>query len=159
MKIIYAKERIQWHLKNESRIFLAGPTPRRSHGRNMAKSWRQKAIDLFRRYGYDGVLLIPEDRDGSISGSYQDQIEWEEKGLTLADCILFWIPREMKYMPALTTNDEWGTWKASKKVVLGTPPNAEKVRYQRYYAEKYNVPLSNTLEETVVNSLFMVNFL
>ena len=152
--LIFAKEPIE--IRGESSIFLAGPTPRSEHGRKMARSWRPEAIKIFRKLEYSGTLLIPEDRDWSMSGSYTDQIEWEEAGLTIADCIMFWIPRELKYMPALTTNDEWGTWKKSGKVVIGTPPEAQKVRYQRYYARKLNVPLSDSLYETIDSALIMV---
>jgi 8-oxo-dGTP pyrophosphatase MutT (NUDIX family) len=70
--------------------------------------------------------------------------------LNFADVILFWIPRELALMPAFTTNDEWGFWKARDplKLVLGTPKDAPKVHYQRYYAEKQNIPLHDSLEAT-----------
>jgi hypothetical protein len=56
-------------------------------------------------------------------------------------------------MPAFTTNDEWGFWKASGKVTWGAPPEAVKVTYQWYYAQKLEVPTATTLEEAVRNSI------
>ena len=67
----------------------------------------------------------------------------------MSDCVLFWVPRDMVTMPALTTNDEWGVWKNSGKVVFGSPIGAHATRYQHHYANKLFVPNANTLEETV----------
>ena len=143
-RIIYAKEPIILD-NDEVSIFIAGCTPRD----NQTKSWRPEAIRIFNKLGYKGVLFVPESRNYKSHGTYYDQIEWEEEGLTVANCIMFWIPREMQHMPGLTTNDEFGTWKYSGKVVLGTPEWAVKVRYQRYYADKLGIPQSDTLRGTV----------
>mgnify|MGYP001602728529 CR=1 FL=1 len=59
-------------------------------------------------------------------------------------------------MPALTTNTEWGVWQNSGKVVFGAPSDAAKVRYQRYYAEKLQVPHFTSLEDTVRAALGFV---
>src|ERR1035437_1417850 len=110
-------------------IFLAGPTPRSKE----TPSWRPEALKLLEANSYDGVVFIPESRDGKRLGDYNTMVEWEETYLNMADCIPFWIPRNMKDMPALTTNDEWGVWKNSGKVILGTPDEAMHVRYQQHY--------------------------
>lgn len=151
MQVVYAKESLS---ENFSRsIFLAGPTPRSKE----VKSWRPEAIKFLEEAGYDGVVFSPEPRDGKWHGEYIDQIEWEDRALTVATCILFWIPRDLETLPGFTTNDEWGTWKASGKVVFGAPTDARKVEYQRYYAEKLEVPNSNSLKETIQFALEMVN--
>lgn len=151
MKVIYAIQNLEYIA--DLSIFLAGPTPRDID----TKSWRPEAIALFEKYKFNGTLLIPEDESWGVKGNYDDQVEWEEKGLYKADCILFWIPRKIKNMPAFTTNDEWGFWKKSGKVVLGVPEDAEKCRYQIYYAKKFNVPFAETLEETIINSIKLVS--
>lgn len=69
--------------------------------------------------------MIPEDEHRIWKDNYNDQIEWEWKGLTSASCIAFWIPRELKDMPGFTTNIEWGKWYESRKVVLGYPKALE----------------------------------
>ncbi len=129
-----------------SAIFLAGPTPRANTG---LPSWRPEALRYLEEGGYDGVVFVPEDEDGTWQHNYDAQIEWEELCLNLADIIIFWIPRELTHMPAFTTNDEWGFWKAKDpaKLILGTPKDAPKVRYQRYYAEKLHVPLHDNLRD------------
>jgi hypothetical protein len=106
--------------------------------------------------GYDGHVFIPEPADGNWKEDYKENVEWEESALNQADCILFWVPREMDTMPALTTNDEWGFWKNSGKVVFGAPDNAVKVNYQRYYADKYHVPGGDSMISTVKAALEMV---
>ncbi len=139
MQIVYAHERApeRW----TSSIFLAGPTPRDAE----TPSWRPEALRILAARGYEGVVFVPEPRDGAWLRDYEGQIEWEEEHLHLADVALFWVPRALPRMPGLTTNDEWGTFKSSGKVVFGAPPEAEKVRYQRYYAEKLHVPSAGDL--------------
>ena len=143
MQVVYAKQAPP-NTINKS-IFLAGPTPRGKE----AQSWRPNAIQHLAARGFEGVVFVPEDQDGGMSGSYQDQIEWEESCLHLADCIVFWVPRDLQTMPAYTTNIEWGVWGDSRKAVLGAPKDAPKLRYLRYYADKYYAPQRDTLEETL----------
>lgn len=153
IETIYVPEEIKNRFLLGPSVFLAGPTPRD----NETLSWRPAAIDAFRRLGFQGTLLLPECRSGIFQHSYDDQIEWEEKGLNEALCIMFWVPRELEKMPAFTTNDEWGSWKASGKVVWGNPPEAQKVSYQRYYAKKLGVPLHDDLDNTVSSAILLAN--
>ena len=69
--------------------------------------------------------------------------------------ILFWIPRDMKPMPALTTNIEFGMWLVENphKMVLGFPKGAPSTRYLEYKANQKGIPVFHTLEETVVGVL------
>ena len=138
----------------ESSIFLAGPTPRSPQ----VKSWRPEALTILNNKRYSGTIFIPEPRDGRFGEDfdYNEQIEWEARGLELADCILFWVPRDLKTMPRFTTNVEFGLWVRSGKVVFGAPDNAPKTKYLRAYAAKYKVPSSNTLEQTVSDALNML---
>jgi len=133
MILVYALEPMPTTMVKS--IFLAGPTPRSQD----VESWRQKAIDILESLDYDGHVFIPEPADGVWSKNYDGQVGWEEKALNQADLIVFWVPREMSSMPALTTNDEWGVWRNSGKVMFGAPKEAVKVRYQQHYAEKYKV--------------------
>lgn len=149
MKIVYTGEPAPAEFAKS--LFLAGPTPRSEE----TPSWRPEALRLLEKAGYDGVVFVPEFRDGVAKPdlyndeNYQKQIEWEDRCLNMADCILFWVPRNMATMPALTTNIEWGSWCASGKAVFGAPEEAENVRYMQYYAGKLKVPSANSLKETV----------
>lgn len=133
-------------------IFLAGPTPRSKS----VKSWRPRALKILERLGYDGVVFIPETSNGEWKHQYLDQVEAEERFLNMADCIVFWVPRKLETMPGFTTNDEWGVWKNSGKVVLGAPKYAKKMGYLRYYAEKLGVPYLTTLADTLTAAVKMV---
>lgn len=107
-------------------IFLAGPTPRSPAG----VDWRGEAIQLFEKHSFDGTLLNPQlEQWPTANVSWLDQVSWEKQGLEEADVILFWIPREMEHMPALTTNVEFGMWVKSRKTILGAPPEAVAVDY------------------------------
>lgn len=146
MRLIYAQESFTI-LDAENSIFLAGPTPRSKD----VISWRNEALEYLKD-NFKGTVFIPEFRTGISEDAllnYSDQIEWEERSLTYCSIILFWIPRNMKTLPGMTTNDEWGVWKKSGKVVLGFPNDAEKIAYQEYYAKKYNVPMFNKLNESL----------
>jgi len=140
MKIITTKDKIpeSW----SKSIFLAGPSSRDSI--EDITDWRKETCNILNRKGYDGVVFIPE----PFKGDYKDQIEWEQTCLNMADCILFWVPRNEK-LPGFTTNVEFGEWMKSGKVILGYPKDAYKMRYLDYKAKKYKVPIENTLEETI----------
>jgi len=130
-------------------IFLAGPTPRD----DKTKSWRTAALKELKEQGYNGVVFVPE---GDFSKrDYLDQVEWENKYLNMADCILFWVPRSIG-LPAFTTNVEYGEWMKSGKCVLGFPESAEKMRYLETKAKEYFVPGTNELKSTVEEAMKMV---
>lgn len=139
-------------------IFLAGPTPRKpKDGSDPVPSWRPEALAILKEIGFDGHVFIPEPLSGEWHNQYTDQVKWEETALHRADVILFWIPRDMNGMPALTTNDEWGYWKESGKVVLGCPDGAVHTSYQKHYANEFLTPVATTLNDTVVNAVVRIN--
>jgi hypothetical protein len=126
-------------------LFLAGPTPRDA----TVASWRFEALALLRALGFNGTVFVPEDERGGMSGEYNEQVEWERRALDRSDVIVFWVPRSMKNMPGLTTNDEFGTYKGRSRLVFGAPSDAEKVRYQKTYCAKLGIPVCSTLRETL----------
>ncbi len=141
-------------------IFLAGPTPR---NKDEVESWRPDALRILEDKGFDGVVFVPEGRDGQFKMDYDDQVGWEEKYLNVADCIVFWVPRDLEpdskgypKMAAFTTNVEFGTWQSSGKIVFGAPPKATKNGYLKHYAEKFNAPVAETLVETLDDAMAMV---
>lgn len=150
MKIIYANQELpdSW----SKSIFLAGPTPRDAG----VRSWRTDAIKELLALDYDGVVFIPEDESGKYHHSYIDQVGWEERCLEASDCIVFWIPRELKTMPGFTTNIELGVWLDSGKAVVGFPENAPKTKYIKHYVEKLKVPNARTLRGTLEDALRFV---
>lgn len=105
-------------------------------------------MKLLRDLGYNGHVFIPEPR-GAWSKDYQGQVEWETSALNMADVIVFWVPRDMDKMPALTTNIEWGLWVDSGKVVFGAPDKAESVRYMKWQCDQFKVPMFSDLKGTL----------
>lgn len=157
MQVIYYGQEPTFFGKS---LFLAGPSVRRIEGAFKAAaekvgwkpmiSWRKEAIRLLDEIGYDGVVFVPEyENENDPRLTFEQIVEWEDRGLRMSDCILFWIPRKFPELPGLTTDDEFGTWKKSGRIVLGTPREAVKVRYQRHYAQKLGIPMADTLSETI----------
>lgn len=122
MEVVYAQEEAPPTLSKS--IFLVGPTPRSEN----AASWRPAAIKALEIHGYNGVVFVPEMSGGWLS-NYNSQVEWEKKHLEMADLILAWVPRNLKTMPAFTTNVEFGKYVASGKLLYGRPANAPKTQY------------------------------
>lgn len=97
MKINYSDQEV---IKNEKSIFLAGPTPRSLD----VETWRKSAISILKNLGFDGVVYVPELEHDNRTFNYDNQVWWEREALHTANTIVFWIPRDMKTLPALTTN-------------------------------------------------------
>jgi hypothetical protein len=150
MQVVYARQDFPAAVKKT--IFLAGPTPRSPS----VPSWRPQAIALLRERGFDGHVFVPEDADGTVRGDYDDQIAWELAGLERADCILFWIPRDLETMPAFTTNVEFGHFASSGRAILAAPPDAPKLRYLRELAHRRDVPAVDSLDGAIDLALAMI---
>lgn len=131
-------------------IFLAGPTPRSK----AVHSWRPEALEELRRQGFDGSVLVPEPEPGA-EWHWTLQVAWESAALQSASCIMFWIPRVMETMPAMTTNVEFGWWYRSGKIVVGMPATAERVRYIEWQCQTLGIPVARSLAETVRNAIRM----
>lgn len=114
-------------LKGDKSIFLAGPTPRSVD----VETWRTEAVQILKQLGFNGIVYVPEQQIRDINYDYNNQVWWEREALNNADTIVFWIPRDIKTMPAFTTNVEFGYWlsKNSNKVVYGRPDESEKNKY------------------------------
>ncbi|MEM7152005.1 MAG: nucleoside 2-deoxyribosyltransferase domain-containing protein [Myxococcota bacterium] len=151
MTVVYAKEAMPRAVT--ASVFLAGPTPRSLD----VPSWRPQCLELLEAQGFAGVVFVPEPRDGVFVGSYDEQIDWELQALARADCILFWVPRDLETMPAFTTNVEFGHYAHSGKVVLGAPADAPKLRYLRGLADRCGVEHSEALADTVSRVIAMVD--
>jgi hypothetical protein len=152
MRVIRPGDRIDRHLARNS-VFLAGPTPRDETG----LAWRDKAIELFKQQDDRsvGTIFAPTpfiDSHSEYKYNYQEQIDWENRALMAATVIMFWVPRDLKTMPAFTTNVEFGMYIQSGKVIYGRPSDAPKVGYLDWHAKQNNVPTRNTLEGTVYSA-------
>lgn len=136
MKTVYAREPLP------QSIFLAGPTPRKN---TTTPSWRPEALQIIEKYGFDGTVFIPENREGVCGFEYDAQVHWEWEALNQATIILFWVPRDIEQMPAFTTNVEFGMYAHSRKIILGYPKDAPKMSYLDALATRYGVPVFHTL--------------
>jgi Nucleoside 2-deoxyribosyltransferase like len=150
--LVWAREPIP---TGRTSVFLAGPTPRRGE----VPSWRPAAIEaLTAQWAGPGpmTVLTPESRDGIRAAHYDDQVDWETEARAAAAAILFWIPRDLRTMPGFTTNVEFGLDVTTGRAVLGCPPgcpNPERNRYLMYVARRHDVPVRETLPDTVAAAL------
>lgn len=135
-------------------VFLAGPTYRINDDNcYIPKSWRDDAISIFKDLKFDGIIYSPEwiNNVKPNDWTYDKQVEWEVAALNAADIILFWIPRDMKDLPALTTNIEFGEWMHSGKIIVGAPSDAEKMDYikSRCNLNEDKIPFIDNLEDLI----------
>ena len=149
-----------------STCFLAGPSVRKDQPH--LKSWRPDAVNIFRKYGFDGNIIIPEFSGPIESATHNFGLPlWEFEGLKRSDVILFWIPRTEE-MIGLTTNYELGYWTAMdrNKVVYGRPDSAYRMSYcDTMWVEDsksrgqndIECPIYNVLEQAVIASIEKMN--
>jgi len=123
-------------------IFLAGPTPRDE----AVSSWRPEALARLKELGFTGNVYVPEQENWSKHDHYDQQIAWEWEALSISTVVVFWVPRELKTMPAFTTNVEFGLMVASDKCLLGYPEEAPKMRYLAQLAQRHGAPVYHSLE-------------
>jgi hypothetical protein len=124
-------------------VFLAGPVPRDAG----AASWHEEAVSEIRRTGFRGCVVVPRSRPDALIVDPDEPRRWEHDAMSRSDALLFWIPRVLWTLPALTSNLEWGVWHDSGKAVLGAPPSAPKMSYLRFYAEIGEAPQATSLAE------------
>ena len=150
MIVNYSNQEI---IKGDKSIFLAGPTPRDKD----IISWRNEAIKILEKLGFDGIVYVPEYSTWKPKTDYVDQAMGERNGLSNGTIIVFWIPRYLPDTPAFTTNVEFGYWLHTGKVVYGRPNDAEKIKYLDWlYRLDYNKEPIDSLEEllkTCVNEI------
>ena len=149
MKIIYSNQDIPDNLDGHS-LFLVGPTPRE---RNVS-SWRPEALSILDDFKYNGTVFVPEWENWDTQCDFEDQVEWEWKGLDISTSIAAWIPRKSPEMPAFTSNVEFGLYVDSEKFFYGRPFWAEKCKYldALYYKKRNRLPvmeLKDLLQEAI----------
>ena len=164
MKVIKTLETIEPGARKG--IFLAGPTHRiktdqvtvTSEGNDVPRSWREDALGLFDDINYDGVIYSPEwaNNEKPEGWTYDGQVQWEVDALNASDVIIFWIPRDMEKLPALTTNIESGEWMHSGKIIVGAPESAVKMDYISSRCSMESIPFVDTLQGCVYSAASMV---
>jgi len=126
MRIVYPSERIP---KNKKSIFLAGTI-----SSDRKNDWRQLVISKLEKAGYNGIVLNPDYTDIAEDqrNTYEDQILWEINAIKTSTATMFWIDRDLKTRPGLTTNVEFGYWLNTDKIFYGRPDTSEKCFYLDY---------------------------
>ena len=152
MELVYSRENIP--NKVTKTLFLAGPTPR---DYTVNTSWRNDALEILEMLNYDGVVYIPEERNGSFpKDKLEQQIDWEYEAMSSADAIVFWIPRELRSdfeNIALTTNVEFGRFLNTNKLFVGAPKDSARNSYLEYISkDKYtwHTDLYSLLQDCVM---------
>lgn len=149
--VIYANEQPPdaW----DASLFIAGPMPRTAD----VPSWRPaalKAVEAAWAGPGELVVFVPEPRNGKPL-TY-DHHTWEDRWLAVVDVIVFWVPRDMRHLPGLTTNVEFGRWESSGRVVFGAPAFAAHVGYLRECAARHGMPVTATLDDAAAAAMTLI---
>lgn len=151
MKLLFYGDEFNY-LNDRKSIYLAGPTD----GTNYLTRWRSDVLDVLKNENFDGNVILPELKltsDNINDFGYDRIVDWEINMMNKCDVILFWIPRDLKTLPGFTTNIEFGEFLHSNKIVVGSPENAEKVRYLKERCRRLNIKWNNTLEDCVKDAI------
>jgi len=132
LKTIHSDQPVPAKIEHAS-LFLAGPTPRKDRP---IESWRPNALITLEKLKFDGIVFIPEHTDSKSAIEYTAQIEWEWAALHGAGVIVFWVPRDLHFFPAFTTNVEFGYYIDKKPTVHGRPVTAPKNTYLDWLYDK-----------------------
>jgi len=148
MEIIYTLEEEK---NSKDSIYLAGPTYRPDENGNQKSGWREEAINILEELNFNGTIFVPECRGGKAlkNWSYKRQVRWEINKMSDCGVILFWIPRDMKELPALTTNTEFGEYLYSEKIVTGAPEDSENNRYLEERCRLQGITWHNNLKDAI----------
>lgn len=132
-------------------VFLAGPCPRTTD-KEKWDDWRSEMTDMFEVREVDCEVINPtnENYDENRPSMYDDQCDWETRGMQLASVIVFWVDRNENH-PALTTNIEFGIWSNAevKRLVVGVPDGSEHCGYIKWVCKQNGIPCFSTMEEVV----------
>lgn len=126
-------------------LFLAGP--RRASG-EASDPWHQQALALLRAAGYEGIVYLPEAREGTAPASLDEERlgRWESEALRHADAVLFWLPEDQPADAPLA--EHWGALRRSGRVVIGGGA-AARARQPLWFDGKLRIPSAASLPDTV----------
>lgn len=119
-------------------VYLGGPAGR--------SGWRRQAVDLLQAAGYQGVVYLPEPRDGRRRIPPERLSGWTAAAQHHADAILFFVPPE--HGGDALAFEDWGRWQRSGKAVFGAPHGAP-VNVHRVAAARLRVPSGYSLAEVI----------
>ena len=128
--------------KKEWYVFLAGPI-------QGAPDWQFDMPDI------KNVVWLSPRRQTYVNFDYEEQTLWEQKMMSIADVILFWIPNQKEKVAgreyAQTTRTEFGEYLGrGKKVMIGIED--DKFSGYRYFVTKskqYKTNVNNSLSELI----------
>lgn len=136
----------------EKMLFLADSTFQQD---KLNSSWRIDAIQLLEQLGYDGIIYLSEEREGSPGSTFLDdeaKVRWTRGALMRSDVIVFGLPEDLKGPPDIVMGVELGWLMESGRIILAMPSERE-ARNLHLYIQQFAVPyytqLSDALHEAV----------
>jgi len=150
MKLIHSDHPVPTTIEHPS-LFLAGPTPRQDRP---IESWRPNALTVLESLKFNGTVFMPEYTDFKSAMEYAAQVEWEWAALHAVNVIVFWVPRDLHFFPAFTTNVEFGYYIDKKSIVYGRPAAAPNNTYLDWLYEKVTGKKPcHSLEDTLTTAI------
>ncbi len=131
-------------------IILLGPTP---VGIYSTYTWRTEAVEILRDKGFDGHIIVPENRDGPKSVSKADAAKWLSLALISAKKVVFWIPDQSNqnciplfFLGTLTNNLKHAS-EANPKLFVGWPSMIAHMEGVEYYLRSVGQTVFSDLSE------------
>ena len=127
---------------NKNSIFLAGPTD--------SKNWHKDALELLKKYNFDGDVYVPEFRDKTKKIDKNFAIEWQLKYMDNASKVLYHIPENSK-----SDNVEFGYLLKNGNLIYSN--EKENLMLDTLYKNEYNKVPYNNLESAINECVSSLN--
>jgi 8-oxo-dGTP pyrophosphatase MutT (NUDIX family) len=139
MRLVYCGEEPPTSFSGS--IFLVGSPPT-----GLVSSWHSEALAHLAALSFEGVVFVPEFRDGQARPAGNAVAEWERRSLERADVIVFWAPEELAgWRNDVSALVEFGFWLESGKSILGVDVAVPSDGLLGIYATHANVPVARSL--------------
>lgn len=142
---------------NVPSIFLVGPSSREDV---LNFKWRPFAVHFLRKFGFDGVIIVPEPRNDDWGFKHSlliPIVSWERARILTVSKVVAWVPRHATQLPGRVTNTELGFLagmayaspeRFKNRIIWGYPPNAWKMKSEYHWvAETAGIEPFHNLEK------------
>lgn len=143
--LVYHYQNLEPIPEDEPSAFLFGPSSREDV---LEFKWRPYGVHFLRKWGFDGLIVVPEPRnnDWSFKDTFPVEIvDWEAERALAVKKAVGWLPRHPTQLPGRVTNTELGFLggmayaapeRFKDRLIWGYPTDAWKVKSEHHWISR-----------------------